>query len=77
MRVLLIVTYACGKEERNGTQRRIKVSFGRAMMQALKLLQLVKWHIPWDEAMLSCEEIKPVAVTIIKLCLSVSKSISQ
>jgi len=33
-----------GKGERNGVQRRIKVSFGRTMMQALELLQLAKRH---------------------------------
>ena len=32
-------------EERNGEQRRTKVSFGRTMMQALELLQLAKRHI--------------------------------
>ena len=49
------------------------------MMQALKLLRLVKRHIPRDEAMLSSEEIKPVAVAIIKLCLSegISKQVNQ
>ena len=31
-------------EERNGAQRRTKVSFGRAMLQALELLGLVKKH---------------------------------
>ena len=31
--------------ERNGAQRRTKVSFGRTMMQALELLRLVKRHV--------------------------------
>ena len=31
--------------ERNGAQRRTKVSFGRTMMQALELLQLAKRHV--------------------------------
>ena len=35
------------KGEKNGAQRTTKVSFGRTMMQALELLQLVKMHI-WD-----------------------------
>jgi len=34
-----------GSEERNGEQRRTKVSFGRTMMRALKLQWLVKRHI--------------------------------
>ena len=32
------------KGERNGVQRRTKVSFGRTIMQALELLQLAKRH---------------------------------
>jgi len=35
----------CGSGERNGGQRKTKVRFGRTMMQALELLQLVKRHI--------------------------------
>ena len=34
-----------GSGERNGEQRRTKVSFGRTMMQALELQQLAKRHI--------------------------------
>ena len=34
-----------GKGERNGAQRRTKLSFDRTMMQALELLQLAKRHI--------------------------------
>ena len=34
-----------GHGERNGTQRRTKVSFGRTIMQALEQLRLVKMHI--------------------------------
>jgi len=34
-----------GSGERNGAQRKTKVSFGRTMMQALELLQLVKRHV--------------------------------
>ena len=34
-----------GSEERNGEQRRAKVSFGRTMMRALELQQLAKRHI--------------------------------
>jgi len=33
------------KGERNGVQRRTKVSFGRTMIQALKLLRLAKKHM--------------------------------
>jgi len=33
--VLQIVTYACCSGERNGAQRRTKVSFDKTMMQAL------------------------------------------
>jgi len=41
------------------------------MMQALELLQLAKRHgMSWDEATMNNEEITPVAITIIKLCLS-------
>ena len=48
------------------------------MMQALELLELAKGTSP-DEAMLNSEEIKPVAVAIIKLRLSkdISRSVSQ
>ena len=60
-------TYAAG--ERNEALRRTKLSFGRTMMQALELLWLVK-GMSLDEAMLNSEEIKPVAIAIIKLCLS-------
>jgi len=34
-----------GKRERNGIQKRKKVSFGRTMVQALELLRLAKRHI--------------------------------
>ena len=34
-----------GSGERNGEQRRTKVSFGRTMMQALDLQRLTKRHI--------------------------------
>jgi len=38
------------KGERNGVQRRTKVSFGRTMMQALELLRLAKRHISgWSD----------------------------
>ena len=38
--------YLSGKEKRNGVQRRIKVSFGRTIMQALELqLRLAKRHV--------------------------------
>jgi len=68
-----IVTYAAGEK---GIQRRTKLSFGRTMMQAMELLRLAKRP---DEATLNSEEIKPVAIAIIKLCLSecISKGVSQ
>jgi len=59
-----------GSGERNGEQKRTKVSFGRTMMQALELLQLAKsWRkgTSRDEAILNSEEIKPA---VIELCLS-------
>ena len=31
--------------ERNGVQRKTKVSFGRTIMQALELQWLAKWHV--------------------------------
>ena len=67
-----------GKGERNGIQRRTKLSFGRTMMQAMELLQLAK-GTSLDEATLNSEEIKPVAIAIIELRLSerISQSISQ
>jgi len=34
-----------GSKERNGEQRRTKVSFGRTMMRVLELQQLAKRHI--------------------------------
>jgi len=37
--------HLCGKGERNGIQRRTKVSFGRTMIQAMELLRLAKRHI--------------------------------
>ena len=66
-----------GSGEKNGAQWRIKVSFGKTMMQALELRQLVK-GMPRDKATLNREEIEPVVMAIIN-CLkaSVSKSISQ
>ena len=55
-----------GSQERNGEQRRTKISFGRTMMRALKLQRLAKR----DEATLNSEEIKPVALVVIELHLS-------
>ena len=37
--------YLRSSGERNGEQRRTKVSFGRTMMQALELQRLAKRHI--------------------------------
>ena len=75
--------HLCRKGERNGTQRRTKVSFSRTTTQALELLWLAKKDICQDEAMLNSAEIKAVATAIIKLRLpegvnqSVSQSVSQ
>ena len=44
------------------------VSFGRTMMQALELLQFANSTYP-DEAMFNSEEIEPIALAIIELCL--------
>jgi len=54
-----------GSGERNGAQRRTKVT----MIQALELLQLAKGTSP-DKATLNSKEIPPVAIAIIELCLS-------
>jgi len=58
-----------GSEERNGEQKRTKVSFDRTMMRVLELQQLAKGTSP-DEAMLNSEEIKPIALVVIELRLS-------
>ena len=65
-----------GSEERNGEQRRTKVSFGRTMMRALELQRLAKGHISRRS---DIEEIKPIALVVIELRLSegVSQSVSQ
>ena len=70
--------HLCDNGERNGTQRRTKVNFGRTIMQELHGAAVVgKTHI-YSEATLNTEEIKPVALAIIVLCLSeVSQSVSQ
>jgi len=67
--------HPCSKGERNGVQRRTKVSFGRTMMRALELLWLAKKHIPGRTDV----EIKAAAIAIIELCLSegISQSVSQ
>ena len=71
--------HLCSKGEITGAQMRTKVSFGRAMMQALELLRMAKRHISgWT--VLNSEETKPLDKAIIKFCLSEgisSKSISQ
>jgi len=46
-----------------------KETFDRTMMQALELLCLVK-GMSWDKAMLNIEEMKPVTLAIVELCLS-------
>ena len=45
------------------------LSFGRTMMQGLKPLKLAK-RTSWDKAMLSGEQVKPLAIAIIELRLS-------
>ena len=37
--------YLCSKGERNGTQRKAKISLGKTMIQALELLRFVKRHV--------------------------------
>jgi len=59
--------HLCGKRERNGVQRRTKVSFSRTMMQALELLQWVK-GTSWNETTLSSAKIKLTALEV--LCLA-------
>jgi len=53
----------------NPEQRRTKVSFGRTIMRALELQQLVK-GTSQDEAALNIEEIKPITLAVIELRLS-------
>jgi len=71
--------HLCSSEERNGEQRRKKVSISRTMMQVLELQQLAKRHISLDEVTLDSEEIKPIALVVIELHLSegVSQSDGQ
>jgi len=64
-----IFTYVVVKKRKNEAQKRTEVKFGRAMMQASAFLQVAKRHV-LDEVMLNCEEIKPVTVATIELCLS-------
>ena len=54
------------------------MSFGRIRMQALEQLRLTK-DMSSDEATLNSEEIKPVVIAIIELCLleSISKGVSE
>ena len=59
----------CGSGERNGKQRKTKLSFGRTMMQTLELLGWQK-GMSRDKVMLISEKIKPVAIAVIELCLS-------
>jgi len=74
---------ARGKGERNGVQRRTKVSFGKTMMQTLELLRLAKRQRRSDgspdEATLNSKEIKAVAMAVIELRLSegISKGVGQ
>jgi len=66
--------------ERNQEQRKTKVSFGSTTIWALELQRSVKRHIASrDKAMLNSEEIKPIALAVIELCLSegISQSDSQ
>jgi len=66
MHTLQIITYEV--VEKNGAQRRTKVSFVRTMMQALELVRLVKRHISGQITL--SEEINPLAIVIIALRLS-------
>jgi len=69
--ILQIVTYIVREKG-----RRTKVNFNAAMIQVMELLWLANRH---DDAMLSSEEIKPVAIAIVHLCLSegISSLVSQ
>ena len=73
-----MITYAVRAGQRNGVQRRTRLSFGRTMMQALELLRLAK-GVSLDEVTLNSEEIKAVAIVIIESHLSedISKGVSQ
>ena len=56
--------------EKNGEQRKTTlVSFDETMMQALELLRLAK-GTSRDKATLNSEEIKPIALAVIRLHLS-------
>ena len=44
-----------GSEERNGVQKRTKVSFGSTMMQVLELLWLVKRHVSGQSDIERCK----------------------
>ena len=62
--------------ERNQEKRRTKVSFGRTMIRASQLQRLAKKaHLE----MKSSEEIKPIALAVIELCMSegISLIVSQ
>ena len=67
-----------GSRKRNGAQRKVKVSLGRSMMLALELQWLVKSYVLGQFDLIR-EEIKAVAIAIIKLHLSegISQSVSQ
>jgi len=67
-----------GSGEMNGEQRRTKVSFGRTVMQALEPQRLAK-STSRDEATVNSEQIKPIALAVIELCLSegISQIVSQ
>ena len=66
-RIPPIITNAAG--ERNGTQRKTNVSFG---IPWCKHWSCCSWQkgTSREKVMINSQEIKPVAITIIKICLS-------
>ena len=57
--------HLCGSGERNGAQRRAKVSFDKAMMQVLLAKGTSR-----DKAMPNSVKMKSIALVVIGLCLS-------
>jgi len=68
--LLQIVTYTVVEENKENKG----IWFCRTMMRALELHRLAK-STPWDKVTLNSEEIKPIGLVDIQLCLS--EGISQ
>jgi len=58
----------CSSGERNGAQKKTKVSFGKTMMQTLELLQLAKRHV-LQQSDIKQYKIKSIASVVIELRL--------